>query len=139
MQDFSRTQTDFSRTLKFTFFLTLSIKRSHCLPYISFFFTTVYQIFRTFRDLTVACIFTIRMYFHNKIPILSRFSTTPTNPGLRGRVPTDYQNLSFLIFMLYCQMLPNIQMNWLQIYNRANNNKYLKVKKYKSTMIEEPW
>ena len=84
-QDFSRTQIDFSRALKFT--LTSTIPRSQwqfsLLPSIHFIFLDAFHRFpglsRTsglFPGLSSPgkC--------HNEIPGLSRFSRTRTNPGL---------------------------------------------------------
>ena len=78
-QDFSRTQIDFSRALKFT--LTSTPPRPQCkfslLPSIHFLFFRFLEPFRTsglFPGLSSPgkC--------HNKVPGLSRFSRTRTNP-----------------------------------------------------------
>ena len=86
-QDFSRTQIDFLRTLKFT--LTLSLQRPQCsfsllsailfhLHFISF--TWVQQISRTFQNQRLFSRTVQSWKCRNTIPGLSRFSRTCTNP-----------------------------------------------------------
>ena len=84
-QDFSRTQIDFSRTLKFTFILSLNaryqsqfllLSATHFIFLLEFNrFPELYRISSLFPGLSSSgkC--------HNKIPGLSRFSRTRTNPG----------------------------------------------------------
>ena len=83
-QDFSRTQIDFSRVLKFT--LTPTLPSSQCqfslLPSIHFIFLVEFNRFPELSRTTgLSPGLSSPGKCHNKIPGLSTFSRTRTNPG----------------------------------------------------------
>ena len=80
-QDFSRTQIEFSTALKFSLtpsIPNLSVNSPYCLPYTSYFLAKLNR----FPELSRTSGPFPGLKCHNKIPGLSRFSRTHTNPVL---------------------------------------------------------